>query len=592
MTLYALRPRTPNVNYSGLLGGSVGLSGNFSTLLQGGGAFAGPLIALLPTGMSWDTSIGAPSGTPAGMSTTFPTFSGTEHVCSTVADVNNALASHASGDIITIDTDLILTTSIKFPNKGSSHRAWIRGSNYAALNAAKPYSSNYLTCTKAANRVSIVDDAANLRKLIVRANNQNAIEFDNGAAGYWFTGLEIYTDSGFITQDALVPIRGRTSQSQESDQPTNITLDRCYLHSFPGANNVRRAVLHAGNKILIVGSVIKIAFETGTNTDTQAILISNGSNLLVYNSQLEAAIENMMSGGLNISITNFDPNNAAFIRNEWSKDVAWIDNNSQKNVWEKKHGVQMLFFGNVITHYYAGPQFHIVVGNNANQSGNNPWSKVRDICYWGNKVVGTGIEGSFFGYSVNGSNAGIRPVSGTSRIEFAHNSFPGPQLPISPIKRNHHLSGGSSNPPVDWYIHHNLLCEEQALMYFGNSTSFAQGTGFNLSDNVWREEGTNQPLFADGGPSMDLILSRIYGTSWTVRNNWKKFNSNPARNWDFLANSPHNNATFTDENLLFVDPAGGNFRLQPTHAASGTGLAGDDPGPNHDLLDSFTAGVT
>lgn len=591
MALYKITPRQPSAQKFLSGGGGVGLSGLVNPLKIVGGAFAGPLVAQLPLGVSWDTSIGAPSGTPGNMDLTFPTFSGTTHNCSTVAQVNTAIANSVSGDIINITADLILTASLAtFPNKGSNNRILICSSNRASIESARPWSGNYLTSTKSANRIDEVAHASLLRKLTMRANNQSIFNFAPGATGYWFLGLDCVIDQGFVLQGGIFNIAGSTSHTSESDMPSVITIDRCHLHAFSAtSHNVRRAVRADGDKVLIAHSILRVGFENGTNSDTQAIHGNSGNkNVLVYNCELQAGTETVMCGGGDVTITNYDNKDWMFIRNHFTKNTAWVNETRGKNVWEAKHIVRWLYWGNVVENYYQGAQGHMIVQNCANQSGNDNWAKVHDTCYWLNKFIGT-IEGPMIMNAVGGS--GPNNMMGTLRTEFGHNSFPGPQ--VNSLYRRNQLIPGANISMSDFYVHHNLLCATQMFMYMGDPSGYPPGnsSGFWVCDNINRgvRDSGISPISADGTGDIAAILTAAYGSNHNLRRNWLQ---DSQTDWGpVYSNSPHNNGVYVNDTDIFTDPVGGDFTVKVGHPAKGSGLGGEDAGPNFDRLNFATSGV-
>lgn len=583
MTMYSIRPRAPVTNYSLLLAGSLGLSGSKAMQYLGSGSFPGPTIAALPTGVVWDTSYGGPSGTPNNMSLAFPTFNGTVRNASTVAEFNsawNAAAAAGTNDIINVTADIVVTTPFiltarpSFPNQ----KILIRTSGHAGLPA---YSSNYLTANKATNRLNIVTHAGSLRAFIIRANNCPAFRFQPACGGVWFQGLRIYSDTGFTQEGPLIEIVGRPSHVTEADMPYQIGITHCYLHST--GNNVKRALRADCDGLVVAHSVFKTAFQS--NNDTQAIhWHGGGQNQVIFNNQLESPVENFLMGGAGITIPNFINNNIMMIRNEWSKDPSWSTSNLGKNVWEFKNGRRVLLWGNVVTSFFHGGQQHVIVLNNGLDTPNNPWIVVEDINMWCNKFFN--IRGALFNIAMWGSSA--HPVMGSRRIELAHNFDPGPRI-SGGVNRAQILGSATKGPSNDVRVHHNLMSHTSAAVWMDpKADTWIDSTGFVYSDNIERLSQTSGPLATSGGATNLTLLDAAYPGSYEIRNNWKK---SGGAGWGTAANAPHNNRTFADDAEIFNNAALDDFSIKAGHPAQGSGLLGEDAGPNYTMLEAATAGV-
>lgn len=546
------------------------------------------MIAAVPSGMSWNTTTGNFTGTPEGMSLAFPTFGGVVHNCSSVTQVNTALSTYNNGDIINITADLVLTTSFVIPVRGL---LWIRTSNYAALDVAVPYSADYMAATKAANRVDRTTHAGILRKIIVRANNTPAFRFESASHDIWFTGLEIFSDLGYVQQQGLIEIVGRLSHTSEADFPTDIAIDRCFVGQYNSTtDNVRRAIRADGRRIRIANSDLRVGFESAS--DTQAVASFAGSrSVILYNNTLQAGIENFMIGGSTVTVNNYDPKDWAVIRNHVYKDPAWATAVHGKNWLELKHSLRVLHYGNVCENFYPKTQAYGIITNVANQTGANPWAKVEDAIYWCNKFIN--CQGGLLDFAMNGSN----PASnmGTRRIEFAHNWAPGPWGGENRML----ILASSGTTANDIAMYHNLFAATTALIATNAASSYGASQGFYFCDNINRGTPLYGPFYESGGPQNQAVLDAIWDaivSGWTVRNNWKKSGTSD-NNWSAgtgtqtLLNSPHDNKNYTNESDIFNNPGASDYSVKSSSPAYNSCLDGTSPGPNYTLLNTATAGV-
>lgn len=513
-----------------------------------------------------------------------PAFGGTPVSVATKAELDSALATIPNLGIIEITADLPSwagTTTL--PNRGAGFRALIRGSNHAGLPA---YSSNYLTATKATNRVDRTTHAASLRQIQQTSTNTPIFRTANAAEGWWITGLDLLSATGVNQQQALVLLDGNTSHTSETDLPRYITIDRCVIRTpTVTTNNVRRGVQTDGLYTLVAHCDIDIAFDPG-GSDSQAIGGFKGSRYgLVFNCHLRGGSECIISGGASVSIPNYDPADWAFIRNHVTKDTSWSADLRFKNWFEMKHGVRFYVWGNEFENAYGGPgaaQFYAFITNVANPNGDNAWAKVEDVVFWFNYC--RNMQAGTYDFAMRGSNP--NPNAGTRNIEFAHNAAPDMVLPVGGNATGIIIS--NSGVAADGMtIHHNLLDHTHSLILFANPNSFGASSNGHFSDNINRNSFSFGPIFAGGGTDDSTTLNAIYSGGYECRNNWKLTGG---ANWDATLLGFGNNS-FASEAAIFTDPTNGDFTVKTGHAAENTGLFGEDPGPYWTGLNAAIAGV-
>lgn len=542
-----------------------------------------------PVGMGWNGNTGQPTGTPGNISTVIPNFGSTTVDVANKTELDAALSTIPHLGRIRITADLTgWTGATNLPARGAGFRAQITGSNFAGLPA---HESNYFNANKTNNRIDPSTHAGVLRKIVQNTVNTSIFRYDSGAEGWWLTGLDLTSASGTVQNNALVTVAGRTSHASLADMPSDCAIDRCYLHSWNDAtNNVRRSIQMDGLRLLISGCYISIAHDPGGSESHGVASFQGGQDVLMYNCRVRGVGINVLLGGSGITITNpaeFNNQNYAFIRNHWDKDPTWSVLPC-KNWWEIKNGVRILFWGNACNNNFPVAQAYAIVTNVANPLGTNPWSEVRDAIYWANDMQG--LTGGTHDWAMVGSNPNpANIVRGTSNIEFAHNSAP---EVLGGEAKNLILSAafqgtGTLAPANGMTDHHNLYDHTSTFMSFNNPNNFGPSVNGHFSDNINRNNVSFGPFFADGGMVNEAIFNAIYGASWQCRNNWKRTSG-----WSTILNAaPHNNKFFVAEADIFTDPVNGDFTVKPGSAAEGTGIYGENPGPDWPMLSAAIAGV-
>jgi len=129
---------------------------------------------------------------------------------------------------------------------------------------------------------------------IVSSNSSPAIQTAAGAHHYRLVALELTVASG-LSINYNVVLLGDGSATSTSQVPTNIILDRVYIHGQAN-DNLRRGVGLNSATSAVIDSYISNVHEAGN--DNQAIMCWNGPGpVKISNNYLEAAGENVLFGG-------------------------------------------------------------------------------------------------------------------------------------------------------------------------------------------------------------------------------------------------------------------------------------------------------
>jgi len=227
--------------------------------------------------------------------------------------INDALA--ASGkQVIEVEAGQTVTGNFSIGVKVDSNWIEIRSSAYTSLPAAR--------------RV-VPGDAASMFK-ITSANVSAPLQTSGSTARINLVGAEVTIDDGVLanapdgsSQSGLIRI-GTGSETAQNQLPSNIRIDRCWIHGLP-KKNTRRGVYINGEDVSIVDSYLNEFHDTGS--DAQAILVGSAKRILLLNNYAESAGENFMAGGVDQTISGYASSDFE-IRNNvfpWLLNWKWND---------------------------------------------------------------------------------------------------------------------------------------------------------------------------------------------------------------------------------------------------------------------------
>jgi Bacterial Ig-like domain (group 3) len=234
-----------------------------------------------------------------------------------------------------------------------------------------------------------------------------------GAHHWTLIGIEILPESAATFMYDLVTLGdGSSAQNTLDAVPHDITLDRCYLHTWPDQELKRGLALNsAATKVL--GCWIS-GFKSASQ-DSQAICGWNGPGpFTIENTYAEAAGENILFGGAPTAIPNLIPSDIAITNCDISKPLAWNPQAPQyagktysvKNLLELKSAQRVNISGNKLKNNWAGAQTGgaFLITPRGDQSG-GPWCAVRDVQFTNNQLIGSAQGIMILGsdsYSISG----------------------------------------------------------------------------------------------------------------------------------------------------------------------------------------------
>jgi len=242
------------------------------------------------------------------------------------------------------------------------------------------------------------------------ATNIPAFRAEARARGYRLVGLDIGVDPG-ITQLANLVELGSDRDISVDAKPSDILIDRCYLHGND-AGNYRRGVALNGVSLAIVDSWFENFHDA--NSDSQAIAGWNGPGpFKIVNNYLEAASENIMFGGSDPSIAQLVPSDIEIRGNLSTKRLSWRTAGVPvKNAFELKNARRVLVDGNIFENVWAsGQDGTAIVLKSANQEGACTWC-VTEFVTFRNNIV----RGAAHGVLINAAEAGARGLPLPERV--------------------------------------------------------------------------------------------------------------------------------------------------------------------------------
>jgi hypothetical protein len=393
--------------------------------------------------------------------------------------------------------------------------------------------------------------ATKLAKL--RSPDSQAVLATAPGAKYWRVALIEFLPNADPASDIITLGDGSNAQHTLDLVPSDITIDRVYIHGDPDRGQKRGIALNSSRTTITNSYIsdIKIAGQ-----DSQAIAGWNGpGDYTIENNYLEGAGENVIFGGTDPAILNLVPTHITIRDNTISKPASWRGSKWQvKNLIELKNAIDVTVDKNVFERNWTAAQngFAILL-TVRNQDGGCPWCEVRHVVFTGNVV--RDVEA---GINILGTDD-THPSRSTSDVVFRDNIFDG-------------VGGGyflmmTHNPKSITFDHNTIV----ASNFSGIMTVDDVSDGFVFTNNI-TPVGQYGIFATEKGIGNDAIRANLPGAP--VSGNvlaGASANSYPAGNFF---------PSVTDLQGQFVDPAAHDYRLKPGTKFKGAGTDGKDPGAN------------
>ncbi len=181
---------------------------------------------------------------------------------------------------------------------------------------------------------------------------------------------------------------GSTAQKNVRTVPSDLTLDRVYIHGDEKLGQKRGIALNASH---VTVSNSYIADIKAVGQDSQAIAGWNGpGSYVIENNFIEAAGENILFGGADPSILQLTTTDIVIRRNTISKPLSWRQPGSNwqvKNLLELKNARNVSIEDNLFERNWAQAQSgYAILFTVRNQDGGCPWCEVQDVRFERNTV--------------------------------------------------------------------------------------------------------------------------------------------------------------------------------------------------------------
>ncbi|MGB7924537.1 MAG: hypothetical protein WCF57_14950 [Pyrinomonadaceae bacterium] len=437
--------------------------------------------------------------------------------------------------------------------------------------------------------------AAVMPKLEI-ATTDPAVRFESAAHHYWLVGLEIRytgtsTDPG-NPNNGLVRIGD--SETSIANLPSNIVIDRCYIHGNTDGET-KRGVALDGKTSAVINSYISEFHRSAE--ESQAIHSRNTPGpLKIVNNYLEAAGENLFLGSVpTIPATEVViPTDIEVRRNHLFKPTQWRPMPSDmpgtkywvvKNLLEFKSARKVLVEGNILeNNWVRGDQHGFAVNiKTARGTGADANNITEDVTFINNIVRHT-----LSGMTITGMRVGNPEIQLTQRIKVANNLFDDVDLDQWATPESEGVGGiflriGTAAAIT---IDHNTAIQSgTAVELIGGQTP-----NFVFTNNIMNHNSLG--IKGDGqSPGTDSLMA--YTPSYVFDKN-------------IIAGAPSSqypaincNATCYPATLAavaFTDPANGNYRLAPTlpggapNPYKNAGTDGKDIGVDQDALECAISG--
>jgi len=256
----------------------------------------------------------------------------------------------------------------------------------------------------------------------IRATKVNApaIKADAGARAYRLIGLDIGPDPSLQQLTNLVELGGGADVTVDTE-PSDIIIDRCYLHGSD-TGNFRRGVLMNGARLAVIDSYLANFHDA--NGDSQAVGGSNGPGpFKIVNNYLEAASENILFGGSDPAVPNLVPSDIEVRLNLSTKRLAWqAAKVPVKNAFELKNARRVIVEANTFENVWvSGQDGTAILLKSVNQDGRCAWCVTEYVTFQNNIVRGA-ANGVVINATETGKSGLAEPVP-ANHIRFANVLF-------------------------------------------------------------------------------------------------------------------------------------------------------------------------
>src|ERR1700735_623573 len=317
----------------------------------------------------------------AAVDTSYPDTTGYAVVNVTPGTLQTALKNAScdpNGTVLQLPRGSIDTEAITLPYKSCATGKWII---ITTAGVSLPAQGTRLDPSIFAGQIARLTQSASGASTIQTQRNSPVNH-------YWLAGLEIEQTAPIVYM--LVDIGAYASAPDQL--PSNIVIDRCYVHG-KATNDVQRDILLNGSNLAVVDSYVSEGHWAGE--DAQAISTWNGSGpLKINNNFLEGSGENILIGGA-VALPELVASDIEIRSNYFHKPLSWRKTDPSyggipwtvKNLLELKNAQRVLVDGNVMENDWTMAQTGTaVLFTPRAEYGKMPWDVVQDITFTHNIV--------------------------------------------------------------------------------------------------------------------------------------------------------------------------------------------------------------
>lgn len=432
-------------------------------------------------------------------------------------------------------------------------------------------------------------EASVMPKLYYTAVSQPVFLFQAGNAKYRFVGLEFTlapsgVSWGGVSSGSNNVALGMLSYygqgANTSDFPSDIVIDRCYVHGSTSWN-CQRGIRINGANVAVIDSEVTDIFAEGFS-DGQCFLATAGPGpyKIVNNKFIQAAEGEcvMFGGGTALQV----PTNLEIQRNWFDYPIAYHGVKRFKNFYEMKVGRRALVQGNVFTNYrtedVSGQYFPLVLKSTDQDSG-APLSGVADVTV----RLNTFVNCSAWVVLARLPFASGAPMT---RVELTCNRVPTPTSDYTALIRVNTMQIESTIDGVR--VRHNSVAR------VAQSGAYVLGAPNDGANTMVDHEYTDN-FFAYTGDA-GLWWRNTDGVVSTGLTGWNDV-SNSGALGVYSGNAITQTSSLPSGNTSVASEAAADFvsatlALNNTSPLKGTATSGRDPGAVHALIDSAIFGVT
>ncbi len=514
-------------------------------------------------------------------------------------DYNNlqkAIDEALSGTILILDAGIEFKGSFRLPYKQGNDWIIITSSDYSQLPVHK--------------RVQINDRTKMSKIITTDPSGLPTFYTEHQAHHYRLVGLEITVDTSVRNSYGLVMLGNgynSTRQSELSQQPFQIILDRCYIHGHTNANIMKFGVRLDGKELAVIDSYISDFHSIGF--DAQAIAGINGTGpFKIINNYLEASGENILFGGAAPDIKGLVPSNIEIKNNHLFKPFSWKINDQNyignhwtiKNLFELKTGTKVLFEGNILENSWAdlpiGQSGYAILLTVRNENGLSPQADISDITIRNNIIRRCGA-----GISISGNDDNTFSSHQSSRILIENNLWD--QID-GDLYGDHNIYGPNDGvllkqgSPIDVILNHNTVFQSGAITWLHDTCS-----SFKLTNNIFNcylSKGSYQGIYGPGlAKGGTKVINRYlpHLTDEALNFNLNVFISGDSLNYPNFNTKSRNYFPLNPNQVDFKNYSQGiadynNYKLNPTSPFYQYASDGKDIGVVFELLNNTLHTVT